>query len=405
MEKAESDDWGVQETANVLPMATIKTQMPVTTPDIDEDEIEETAADRIARVLTIVGNDDRAEVRVYRKAKPGYAMEWCKNYTPEEFEAGGNLALIRRDWGPGLYQIRLYGISPKTGVFAIRAREDISIADDPSSKIAPTFHPPAESKTDQLIAMMMDQNAKIIEKLSERPDPMASMTNTIALLAQVKGLFGSDNAKTPIGEIVSAIKELKGAAEEISPSAKDEPTNLLGLGSQLLGMIQASQEKNANVGQIPIVAAPPVIAQAPIKTSNPSFQNSNGSPAMANNPPGKVEPPATNLAENADMSIIQVIETFKSQIKELLQMQKDNKPIDEAADMVYEKLPDEAIELFMADNWFTLLCQFEPECAPHQEWLTNVRAKTIEYFNEDAIDDPTENSVSITDPGLVKPIP
>jgi len=384
MEKAESDDWGVQETANVLPMATIKTQMPVTQPpDIDETEIEETAADRIARVLSIVGSDDRAEVRVYRKPKPGYAMEWCKNYTPEEFEAGGNLALIRRDWGPGLYQIRLYGVSPKTGVFAIRAREDISIADDPSNKIAPTFHPPVENKVDQLIAMMMDQNAKIIEKLTERPDPMASMTNTIALLAQVKGLFGNDNAKTPIGEVVSAIKELRGAAEEISPPVKDEPTNLLGLGSQLLGMIQSVQEKNANVGQIPIVAAPPIIASAPIPQ-----------PQVRANPQPQPQPnsqelptPAITLTENADMTLIQVIETFKSQIKELLQMQKDNKPIDEAADMVYEKLPDEAIELFMADNWFALLCQFEPECAPHQEWLTNVRAKTIEYFNEDATED------------------
>lgn len=400
------ENWGVnqitesEDTAKIhnLPMATIKTQSPAVIPTPDEIEIEETPADRIARMLTSVSDDERAEVRVYRKAKPGFAMEWCKNYSPEEFEAGGNLAMIRRDWGPGLYQIRLYATHPTSRIFCVRAREDVSIADDPSSKQAPVNQPSNESE--RLIAMMIDQNAKILEKLAEKPDPMANFAQTMALMAQVKNLFGSDNAKTPIGEIVSAIKELKGAAEEIAPPTKEEPTNLLDLGAQLLGMIKDTQAANATAAQIPIVAAPPIIANTPVRPQPQPQIIPQSQPQAIPQSQAQVTPQPQ--PEN-DMNVLAAINLLKQQLAELVQMAVDNKSIEESADFVYDRLPDEAIELLFADNWFELLCQFEPACTPHKEWMQKVRDKTIEYFNEDSVDDPVENPISVTDPGLVKP--
>ena len=57
-------------------------------------------------------------------------------------------------------------------------------------------------------------------------------------------------------------------------------------------------------------------------------------------------------------------------------------PVDEAATFVYEKLPDELIDLMELPTWFDLLAAVAPEVKPHQVYLNQVRAIAMGRFNE-----------------------
>jgi hypothetical protein len=76
-------------------------------------------------------------------------------------------------------------------------------------------------------------------------------------------------------------------------------------------------------------------------------------------------------------------------------------PVDKAADFVYDKLPDDLVEIMLLDNWFDLLSGFAPGVKPHEDWLRQVRDKAIAMFDvEDEVDveaEPEENKVGGTD--------
>ena len=90
-----------------------------------------------------------------------------------------------------------------------------------------------------------------------------------------------------------------------------------------------------------------------------------------------------------------VIIKLKAYLKTLTDMAVALTPVDKAADFVYDKLPDDLVEIMLLDNWFDLLSGFAPGVKPHEEWLRQVRDKAIAMF--DVEDEPEETKVGGTD--------
>lgn len=337
------------------------------------DDEPETSLDRLATMLTGSSSEDRAELKVYKSIEG--KMAYCKSYTPSEFE-NGSFELIRRQCGTGEFELRLYG-NNEAGKYCIRARQPLTIAKLAETELV------SESGQNNQIAMMIDSLAKnqadLIRAISERPsqpDPMAQMSQMFTMMGLMREAMGISNApqnqKSSIGEIVEAIKELKGAASIITPESEpeDSPMKMFG---QITDLIKATKTEQPQRTRL---------------LSNPAPVNQ----AVQEQP----LPQPTQQTESTDMNVLQMIK-LKGYLSALVTMAKDNKPPTDGADLIYEKLPDEMIEVLYLEQWFDVLSQFAPEAAPHKEWLTKARDAAMLLF-----DAPDESDTGVD--GAVNPV-
>ena len=79
---------------------------------------------------------------------------------------------------------------------------------------------------------------------------------------------------------------------------------------------------------------------------------------------------------------------LKSYLKTLIDLAVKKTPITTAAEFVYEKIPDELIEIMALDNWFDLLSFVAPDVKDHKEWLQQVRDKALAMFEEAETEQP-----------------
>jgi len=372
-------------------------------PEIPEPE---TPLDRIASFLGASINDQRAEVRVFRlKDGHSHRLDWCKNYSAADFEAGGDLELIRREWGPGDYQLRLYGT--RNGAFGMLTKEDIGLVADPRAVAQPTMQ--AQQQNSELAMMlksMAENQAAMMRALAERPDPMAQMGPMLALLGQMKSVFGpSESAQAPksqLSDIVAAIRELREVSSEINPPPPepDSSGGLIPMAGQVMELVRMGMEnRQPQLPGIPPIITPPAIAFPPIqpaiqrdsgardlRTANPaSFQAAQAMPQSA--APSATQPPTIDQG-TLDMGIAEL----KRQLGEVIAMAARGEQSSEGAALLYEKLPDEAIDLLLHASWFDLLCQFEPACKPHEAWFREAHAMVLQMLEEDATQDADDES-------------
>jgi len=174
-----------------------------------------------------------------------------------------------------------------------------------------------------------------------------------------------------IGEIVGAIKELRGAAAEILPQEK-EPDSLMSMLPKVLEMVSAGQQ--AQLAQQPVmmpeVQMPPGIAQA-----QPPMQPPAAPPQP--DPTQPYQPPETQ--EQADMKALTMLK-LRGYLKQLVILAETKKTTDEGAKFVYDVLPDELVEIMDLPNWFELLSVVAPEVKAHEVWLRETREKSLKMF-------------------------
>lgn len=348
----------------------------------ESEPIPETAEDRVARLLFSIGDDPSASVRVYRIKDTSRTLSWCENYSPSEFEAG-DFGMIRRKWGPGRYEIRLYRASGIVG------RQIIEIEDD-GTRAAEPVAAAVQSEVSAVLKAMQESQAQMMAALTQRPDPMAQISQTVALIASMKEVFGASNAgKSQISEIVAAVRELREVSEEINPKPETEEQGLMGTLAPILAMIaqgqqaqQAQQIQQAPAPIMPPVSVPASLRPAPIPTPAPA-PAPNPTPTSA--PVVGVAPVLPSDPEN--MSPNQLIQFTRAELLALVQMAATNGDPEDGAARVYEVLPDDAVPLLLAPNWFDLVCQLVPEAAQHREWMTKARDIAAQWFAEDEAED------------------
>ena len=332
---------------------------------------EETATDRVAALMQIAGGADRAELKVYRM-KDGQ-MEYCRGFKPSEFEEG-NFDMIRDRFGPGEYQIRLYAEHPVHKKMCVRSSVKIKIAEDRSDITGHGNLGNGMSQVLQTIAQGQQQMLEALVSIKSAPpkDSMEEMGKMLTMMAAMREAMGLNQPqgreKSSIGEIVSAIRELRGAADEIAPPQDKEPDGLMSVLPKMLELVSKGQQSQQEAAQA--VHFPPV--QLPASFQAPQQPE----PQQA---PQPQEQPATQ--EESDMKMFTMIK-LKSYLKTLIDLAVKKTTVEQGAEFVYVKIPDDLIEIMALDNWFDLLTFVAPDVKEHKEWLQQVRDKALAMFEE-----------------------
>lgn len=324
-----------------------------------EDDPPETAVDRVASMLQNASGDASSKIVLYRQPSGGKKMAWLDDLTPDDFERGG-LKMISEKWGAGEYEIRLYGNMP-SGKYGLRSRTIVTL-EAPRIVLTPNA---GNSELAQVLAQMASQQGEMLRAITARPEPvdsMTQMTQMFGMLKLMREAMGSDQPKSGgITEMIEAIKQLKGVNNLINPPEPDE--SLMGMASKMLPMIQSAiQTRQEQVATQPV---PMMLPPASIQNAQPPAD-----PAQQENDEMPLNPEA--------LAAIQL----KGYLRALVVMAEQKAPIEEAATLVYEKLPDELIDLLELPVWFSMLLQIAPEAQPHEAYLTEVRNATLAMLNE-----------------------
>jgi hypothetical protein len=344
-------DWGVQVGA------------------LDDEPPEETAEDRVALMLRDMRDAQNAQVRLYRKNANSKKLAWCADYSPEQFEGGG-FDMIRAQWGAGSFEVRVYG-KTTGGAFGLIGRSEVEIVAPLVTAAAPASN---NSELAQILASMADTNSKLLAKLSEKPDPTVSMKESFALMAMMREAMGLNGApvtpqRSSIGEIIDAIKELKGAQELIAPATPDaDPDNPMTMLPQIVELVKAALQKPA-ADTMPTIRAPLSIAAAPLPVA----------PMPA--------PVATVDDQRFEEQMMLAMKEVLAQLVAKVIAQENT---DDVAEWVYEKLPDDLVGVLQGDDWFAMLSMVAPELKPHEAYLTQVREKALAIFAEESSTDASE---------------
>ena len=336
---------------------------------IDDDEpAEETATDRVATMLAVASSSERAELKVYRVNQG--ALEFCKGFQPAEFE-DGNFDMLRDRFGAGVYELRLYATNPASGKFAVRSKTRVTIAvDNGATKPASGMDAGMAQFLQQMAQGQQQMLAALVEmKQTPQKDATEEMAKMLTLMATMREAMGLNQPqgrgdKSSIGEIVSAIRELRGAADEIIPQKDDVEPSMMTMLPQILDLVKQGQQAQQTGQQY---------AQNPLPVQIP--QSFNQTPQTSQNAPDADQP------QGDDVNLLTMIK-LKSYMKTLCDMATAKKPEGEGAQFIYDKLPDELIEIMALDNWFDLLSAVAGEVTPHKDWLTLARNAALKLFEE-----------------------
>ena len=342
-------------------------------PDDDDNEPDQplTAADRVQALLQGAVGDAQAVVKLYKITDKG-KYGWCRDYTPEDFEASG-MDTIRASWGPGEFVVRLYGtVTNKHGGegYGVRAHEQLTILEDRSAA-GPAALPSGLSQT---LEAMAQTQARLLEALTTRPpapNPTEQMREMFTLMGLMRTAMGGDAAprrERGLVEQLADLKALRDMAGELANGEKPEPPDPLTAAlPSLLEIIKGTQAQQAQANtaqgaganmppvQLPAAMAGPML-YPPDPEPGPFNQPANGSPAMP-----VINDPAQALA------------LLQKKLTTIMALAAANVDPEEGAAILYEHLPDELVDVLRTDTWFESLQQFAPEAAPHREWLDKAR--------------------------------
>jgi hypothetical protein len=204
-------------------------------------------------------------------------------------------------------------------------------------------------------------------KQAPQKDPMEEMTKMLSMMTMMREAMGLNqvqpaSTRSSIGEIVDAIKELRGAAAEVMPE-KEESNDLIGMLPKVLDLVAQGQQVQQQVPMQPMYQDDQSAVLSPV-TLPPAFA------AQATN------------KEADDMNPITLIK-LRGYLKTLVGYAEKKAPTSEAAQFVYEKLPDDLIEMMELPTWFELLGAVAPEVKAHQDYLTTVRNEALGMFQDD----------------------
>ena len=332
-----------------------------------EEPVEETPFERISGLLNLASGEEKCFIQCYRLNKG--ALEYCKRYQPNELE-DQSFDIIRDDFGPGDYELRLYASDPRTNRWLLRKRTRVQMADAPKKPDQAAL-PNGLSQVLTTIAQGQQQMLDALVQMKQQPqrDPMEEMTKMLSMMSLMREAMGMNQAqpassRSSIGEIVDAIKELRGAAAEVMPE-KEESNDLMGMLPKVLDLVTAAQGQQAAQ---PTEMAPmhQVDTGAVLSTVTlpPAFQT------------------AAQPQESEDMNPLTLLK-LRGYLKTLVGYAERSAPVAEAAQFVYDKLPDDLIDMMELPTWFELLGAVAPEVKPHEAYLTKVRDQALTMFSED----------------------
>jgi hypothetical protein len=355
------------------------------------DEIEETATDRVASMLAGINGLDRAELKVY-KIKDG-SLEYCQGFKPEQFEEG-NFDLLRDRFGHGEFELRLYATHPQTRKFGIRSKLRVKMSEVNRAAMNDGL-PSGIAQVLGAIAQGQSQMLDALVQMKQQPqkDPMEEMTKMLSMMTMMRQAMGIDNqprAGSSIGEIVDAIRELRSAADEVSPQ-RDEPESMMAMLPKVLDIVSAGMGK----GQAQAQPEPEEIQ--PVQLPPSFYQQPEPQQSSQPVPVAPAAPAPQPIIENQqpqsedEVNHLKYIFKLRAYLSALVDFAVKLAPAETAAQFVVDKLPDELIEIMELPNWFEQLSHVAPEVKKHEEYLRKVRDLALSMIDYD--DEPEAPSV------------
>jgi hypothetical protein len=357
------------------------------------DEIEETATDRVASMLAGINGLDRAELKVY-KIKDG-SLEYCQGFKPEQFEEG-NFDLLRDRFGHGEFELRLYATHPQTRKFGIRSKLRVKMSEVNKAAMNEGL-PSGLSQVLGAIANGQSQMLDALVQMKQQPqkDPMEEMTKMLSMMTmmrQAMGMDGQQRSGSSIGEIVEAIRELRSAADEVSPQ-REEPENMMAMLPKVLDIVSAGMSK----GQPQVQAQPEPETFHPIDLP-PAFAQTSQQVQAQREPQAQPayqaqqdqpQPIQDSPQSEDQMQFGKYLFKLRAYLSALVDMATKAIPPEKTAEFVVDKLPDELLEIMELPNWFEQLAAVAPEVKNHEAYLRQVRdlALGMLEFDDEGEDD------------------
>lgn len=324
-----------------------------------EPDAEQTVIDRLRAVMATTPAD-RVKVKLYRvdPKTPG-RLAWCQDYTPAEFEAG-DLEMVRETWGPGAYQIRIIGAT------GIAARSDVTISAPLNANPAPAPQVAPDSGVSQALQMLAETQSAILQALQQRPDPMQQMMQQMQLLKTFRDVMGPttppvsapvSSPVTQLQEMLTTMRLFKEAAKDIGGDESSEPSAM----AMLPGLLDVVKTAMTPQQQQPFIPQPITI---PASIEQPSRN------------PAPIPVPETS--ESEPMGIL----VLRGLMQQLLAMAAGGEPVENGAEFIADKLPDELLQYLDLPNWFDILASFAPDVRAHEQWIRDAKARADEMLNE-----------------------
>jgi len=356
------------------------------------EEIPETATDRVSAMLATASGLERSELKVYRLNQG--SLEYCKGYKPDQFE-DGNFDMLREQFGPGEYEMRLYGPHPVTKKFGVRNQVRIKFAHQ--TEIKNSELPSGLAQVLGTIAQGQERMLDALVQMKQAPqkDPMEEMTKMLSMMTmmrQAMGMDGQQRAGSSISEIVGAIRELRSAADEVAPQ-REEPETMMAMLPKVLDIVSAGMSKGQAQPQpepeqhFEPVQLPPSFYQSQQSTQQSAEEPTPQPAAPAPNPIQTDQQPE---GEN-EVNHMKYIFKLRAYLSALVDFAIKVAPVETAAQFVADKLPDELLEIMELPNWFEQLSAVAPEVLKHEAYIRQVRdmaLSMLDFEDEDEVDTP-----------------
>jgi hypothetical protein len=367
--------------------------------EIPEDA-EETATDRVASMLAGINGMERSELKVY-KLNQG-SLEYCQGFKPEQFEEG-NFDLLRDRFGHGEFELRLYATHPATRKFGIRSKLRVKMSEVKASSQTDNL-PSGLAQVLGTIAQGQERMLDALVQMKQAPqkDPMEEMTKMLSMMTMMRQAMGMDGqqsrAGSSISEIVGAIRELRSAADEVSPQ-REEPETMMAMLPKVLdivsagmGKAQAQQQQQPEQQDFQPVQLPASFYQSEQSSQEPAVQ-----PAAPT--PNPIETDQQPEGES-EVNHMKYIFKLRAYLSALVDFAVKLAPAETAAQFVVDKLPDELLEIMELPNWFEQLAAVAPEVVKHEQYIRKVRdlaMSMLDFEDEEGGDDDGTPKVGGTD--------
>lgn len=349
--------------------------------DLEADEQSEIGV-RIKNAIAGSAKDD-VRISVYRTNQDTRKLQFVDNLPPHLLE-NGDLRYLRNTYGSGDYELRVVG---RRGILA---RIQAGIADIPKPII--TQESGMSTALEKTLSAILESQQRLTDALMHRPDPSAEMAKTLGLMVSMREAMGlnqapiapapSANPTTMLAELVGAIKTLREVSAEVNPPpASDDPLALL---PQILSVAQTAMLSKQSQPQ------PQLQPQSQHQQNDLTYPTINVPQSAQEIVAPLSQENITQSTETGDMTNPMAMMIVKGYILKLCSMANAKESIEKGAQYVYEKIPDDMLEMLELPNWFEMLSEIDPKVLNCKDWFIAVRNKTIEMLESENDDDSTE---------------
>jgi hypothetical protein len=341
--------------------AAVQAVAPESNPETDP--VEESAADRIAKMLDKSKSFTRSKVKVQRIKENGEEV-YCNMYTCEEFERGNTLELVRKHFGAGRYMVELYGQKPTAKSLSCYSREIYELADAP----APDQPDMREIVREALMSATPQPTSDATPATA-----FGSLKEMLQLIVMLREALVPPPPPPPppltsqLVELIAVMRGAKDIAREIDPP--DQPSDpLMAIAQQALPIVaEAIKGQQQRPILAPVTLPPTLAAPAPAATNLPSAPTNGQAPASS----------AEDDVNNQEFA------ELRDAVRGVNMMARMGLEPEGVANLLFEKLDDEVEPLLRSEDWFTKLCQIERGCAQHQDWYVKLRSFLLVFFEEE----------------------